>query len=171
MLIPASLALVIQAFPVERRVHAVGLWGATAAAAAGLGPPIGGALVKWGDWRWAFLVNLPVGWLRWWQRAGWLVESRSPGRRTLPDLRGAVLLALAMGLLTTAIVTGNDWGWTQRPGAAVRRRRGGGGGGLRPELAGAPQPAGRPGVVVLPGVRRRQRGLGGCGAWASTPTC
>jgi EmrB/QacA subfamily drug resistance transporter len=112
MLIPASLALVIQAFPVERRVHAVGLWGATAAAAAGLGPPIGGALVKWGDWRWAFLVNLPVGVAALVAARRWLVESRSPGRRRMPDLRGAVLLALAMGLLTTAIVTGNDWGWT-----------------------------------------------------------
>ncbi|GAA2162794.1 MFS transporter [Pedococcus bigeumensis] len=112
MLVPASLALVIQAFPAERRVHAVGLWGATAAAAAGLGPPIGGALVKWGDWRWAFLVNLPVGVGALVASRRWLVESRSPGRRRLPDLRGAVLLALAMGLLTTAIVTGNDWGWT-----------------------------------------------------------
>ncbi|TPG17868.1 MDR family MFS transporter/patatin-like phospholipase family protein [Pedococcus bigeumensis] len=112
MLIPASLALVIQAFPLERRVHAVGLWGATAAAAAGLGPPIGGALVKWGDWRWAFLVNLPVGAAALVASRRWLVESRSPGRRRLPDLRGALLLALAMGLLTTAIVTGNDWGWT-----------------------------------------------------------
>ncbi|WP_157581950.1 MDR family MFS transporter/patatin-like phospholipase family protein [Phycicoccus sp. Soil803] len=112
MLIPASLALVIQAFPQERRVHAVGLWGATAAAAAGLGPPIGGALVKWGDWRWAFLVNLPVGVVALVASRRLLVESRSPGRRRLPDLRGAALLAVAMGLLTTAIVTGNDWGWT-----------------------------------------------------------
>ena len=78
MLIPASLALVIQAFPLERRVHAVGLWGATAAAAAGLGPPIGGALVKWGDWRWAFLVNLPVGVAALVASRRWLVES---GRR------------------------------------------------------------------------------------------
>lgn len=118
MLIPASLALVIQAFPRERRVHAVGLWGATAAAAAGLGPPIGGALVKWGDWRWAFLVNLPVGVAALVASRRMLVESRSPGRRRLPDLRGAVLLALAMGLLTTAIVTGNDWGWAS-PGVLL----------------------------------------------------
>ena len=111
MLVPASLALVIQAFPAQRRVHAVGLWGATAAAAAGLGPPIGGALVQWGSWRWAFLVNVPVGAAALVLSRRLLVESRSPGRRRLPDLRGALLLALAMGLLTTAIVTGNDWGW------------------------------------------------------------
>jgi MFS family permease len=61
VLVPASLALVVEAFPTHRRSHAVGLWGASAALASGLGPPIGGALVQWGDWRWAFLVNLPFG--------------------------------------------------------------------------------------------------------------
>ncbi|WP_217702507.1 MDR family MFS transporter/patatin-like phospholipase family protein [Nocardioides guangzhouensis] len=112
MLVPASLALVIEAFPSSRRAHAVGLWGATAAVAAGLGPPIGGALVEWGSWRWAFLVNVPVGLVAVLLARRSLVESRSPGRRRLPDVRGAVLLALALGLLTTAITTGNDWGWT-----------------------------------------------------------
>jgi EmrB/QacA subfamily drug resistance transporter len=112
MLIPASLALVIAAFPPDRRVHAVGLWGATAAVAAGLGPPVGGALVQWGSWRWAFLINLPVGLLALVMSRRLLVESRSPGRRRLPDLRGAALLAAAMGLLTTMIVSGNDFGWT-----------------------------------------------------------
>ena len=45
LLVPASLALVVAAFPAERRTHAVGLWGASAALASGLGPPIGGLLV------------------------------------------------------------------------------------------------------------------------------
>ena len=35
MLVPASLALVIAAFPAERRAHAIGVWGASAAVAAG----------------------------------------------------------------------------------------------------------------------------------------
>src|SRR6478672_6484997 len=55
MLVPASLALVVEAFPGPKRSHAIGLWGATAAVAAGLGPPTGGALVELGGWRWAFL--------------------------------------------------------------------------------------------------------------------
>jgi len=42
LLVPASLAIVVEAFPEERRSHAVGLWGASAALAAGLGPPVGG---------------------------------------------------------------------------------------------------------------------------------
>ena len=49
LLVPASLALVVEAFPEERRAHAIGLWGAAAAVAAGLGPPLGGLLVELGD--------------------------------------------------------------------------------------------------------------------------
>ncbi len=112
MLVPASLALVVSAFPAEHRTHAVGLWGASAALASGLGPPIGGLLVEIGDWRWAFLVNLPFGIAAWVLARRSLVESRAPGRRTLPDLGGAALFALGLGLLTLGIVQGDDWGWT-----------------------------------------------------------
>ena len=111
MLVPASLALVVEAFPESRRAHAIGLWGATAAVAAGLGPPIGGALVQIGDWRWAFLVNLPFGLIALIAARRSLVESRSPGRRTLPDLPGALLLAAALALLNLAIIKAPDWGW------------------------------------------------------------
>ena len=112
MLVPASLALVVDAFPQERRSHAVGLWGAAAALAAGLGPPIGGALVEWGDWRWAFMVNLPFGVAALWAGRRLLVESRAPGHRRLPDLAGAAISAVMLGALTLGIVKGGDWGWT-----------------------------------------------------------
>jgi len=112
ILVPASLALVVQAFPVARRSHAVGLWGASAALASGLGPPIGGALVEAGGWRWAFLVNIPFGLAALWAGRHLLVESRAPGRRRTPDLRGATLSALMLGLLTLGLVKGEDWGWT-----------------------------------------------------------
>ena len=112
LLVPASLGLVVQAFPAEHRTHAVGLWGASAALASGLGPPIGGILVELGGWRWAFLVNLPFGIVAYVAARRQLVESRAPGRRTLPDLGGAALFALALALVTLGIVQGNDWGWT-----------------------------------------------------------
>jgi NTE family protein len=112
LLVPASLALVVEGFSRERRSHAIGLWGASAALAAGLGPPIGGALVEWQDWRWAFLVNLPFGLAALWAGRSLLVESRAPGRRRLPDLMGAVISAAMLGTLTLGIVKGEDWGWT-----------------------------------------------------------
>ncbi|MGZ4594734.1 MAG: MFS transporter [Actinomycetes bacterium] len=112
LLVPASLAIVVQAFPEGRRSHAVGLWGASAALAAGLGPPIGGALVGLGGWRLAFLVNLPIGIAAYVSIRRTLVESRAPGRRRMPDIRGAALLAAGLTSLTLAVVQGNDWGWT-----------------------------------------------------------
>jgi EmrB/QacA subfamily drug resistance transporter len=111
LLVPASLALVVEAHPEDRRAHAIGLWGATAAVAAGLGPPIGGALVELGDWRWAFLVNLPFGLVALVVARSSLVESRSPGRRTMPDVPGALLLATALALLNLAVIKAPDWGW------------------------------------------------------------
>jgi NTE family protein len=112
LLVPASLALVVEAFPSGRRTHAIGLWGASAAVAAGLGPPIGGALVELGGWRWAFLVNVPFGLAALVAGHRQLVESRAPGRRSLPDLRGALLLAGALALLNLALVQAGGWGWT-----------------------------------------------------------
>ncbi len=111
LLVPASLAIVVEAFTTDRRAHAIGLWGATAAVAAGLGPPMGGALVELGGWRWAFLVNLPFGVLAVVATRRTVVESRAPGRRVLPDIPGALLLAVALALLNLGVIQGNDWGW------------------------------------------------------------
>ena len=119
MLVPASLALVIAAFPAERRAHAIGVWGASAAVAAGVGPPIGGALVQLGGWRWAFLVNLPFGLVAVWAARHQLVESRAPGRRVMPDLVGAALLVVSLGLLNLGIIKGGDWGWTSPAGGRL----------------------------------------------------
>src|SRR5438105_5816198 len=59
--VPSSLALVLNAFPPERRSHGTALLAAVAAAAAGLGPSLGGVLVAVSNWRLVFLVNLPIG--------------------------------------------------------------------------------------------------------------
>jgi NTE family protein len=112
LLIPASMALVVEGFDLSRRAHAVGLWGAAAAIASGLGPPAGGALVAAHSWRLVFLVNLPLGVIAVLAARSQLVESRSPGIKRTPDLKGALLLGLAIGLLTTGLIKGPDWGWS-----------------------------------------------------------
>ena len=108
---PTSLAIVLDSFPAEKRAAGVGLWGAAAAAAAAVGPTLGGALVELSDWRLVFLVNLPLG-------AAVLLAGRRllPERPVsdsrLPDLPGALMLALGLAAVTLGIVEGNDWGWT-----------------------------------------------------------
>ncbi|GAB3851211.1 MFS transporter [Nocardioides maradonensis] len=112
LLVPASLGVVIHAATEERRGHAVSLWGATAALAAGLGPPIGGAIVAASSWRLAFLVNLPLGLAALWFGSRLIDESRSPGKRSMPDLPGVGVLALALAALSLGIIRGPDWHWT-----------------------------------------------------------
>lgn len=112
IVVPASLALVLEAFGAGHRAHAVTLWSTAAAIAAGLGPVLGGVLIEAADWRLVFLVNVPVGIVALIASKRTLVESRAPGRRSVPDLFGALLLAGALALLTLGIVQGDEWGWT-----------------------------------------------------------
>jgi EmrB/QacA subfamily drug resistance transporter len=114
LIAPTSLALVLDAFPPERRAAGVGLWGAAAAAAAAVGPTLGGALVELSDWRLVFLVNLPLGAAIVFAGSRRLRERPQRDSR-LPDLPGAVMLAASLALVTLAIVEGNDWGWASPP--------------------------------------------------------
>jgi len=110
-LVPAAVALVLNAFPPAHRSHGVALQSAVGAAAAGLGPSIGGLLVTAANWRLVFLVNVPLGVATVVLARRRLVESRAPGRRRIPDLPGSLLFAVAIAALVLGIVKGQEWGW------------------------------------------------------------
>jgi NTE family protein len=112
MLVPSSLAIVLEAHDERQRMHAVAVWSAVAALAAGIGPPLGGLLITASNWRLVFLVNIPVGIVALVLARRALVESRAPGRRRMPDLIGGVVLALAIASLVLAVVKGQEWGWS-----------------------------------------------------------
>ena len=112
IIVPTSLALVLDAFGPEDRSRAVTIWAANAVLAAGIGPSLGGVLVELDGWRLAFLINLPIGIVGMYLANRVLVESRAPGRRRMPDLVGAMVLAIAVSALVFGIVKGGDWGWT-----------------------------------------------------------
>jgi len=109
LMLPTSLGLMLPEFEPARRHAAIGMWAATGGVAAASGPPLGGLLVQ-ADWRWVFLVNVPVGLLGLAFGSRILVERRE--RAALrPDLAGAGALILAVALLVVAIVKGQEWGW------------------------------------------------------------
>jgi EmrB/QacA subfamily drug resistance transporter len=108
-LVPTSLAIVLAQVAPQHRMAAVGAWAASASMAAALGPGLGGLLVDSLGWRWVFLINLPVG-----VALAFFLRAASPERRSqrLPDLLGALLLALGVGGIVLGISQGNEWGWT-----------------------------------------------------------
>jgi NTE family protein len=110
-LVPSALALVLNAFPPAHRAHGVALLSAVGAAAAGLGPSLGGLLVAAANWRLVFLVNVPIGVAAVLLARRRLVESRAPGRRRIPDLTGTLMFAVTIGALVLGIVEGQEWGW------------------------------------------------------------
>jgi EmrB/QacA subfamily drug resistance transporter len=111
-LLPASLGLLLGAFPVERRSQVVALWGGVGALAVATGPSLGSALITAGGWRWAFYVNLPVGALAWLWGRRILTESRLEEVHGTPDYPGVVLISLSLGALVLGISQGPSWGWS-----------------------------------------------------------
>jgi len=112
LLFPASLALVLHAFPPAKRAVAVAIWGAIAALAAALGPSVGGIVIDTLDWRWAFYMNVPVAAFAFFMATRILEESRSDTPEPTPDLLGIPLLIAAIGALALGIVQTDEWGWT-----------------------------------------------------------
>ncbi|QBJ98857.1 DHA2 family efflux MFS transporter permease subunit [Rhodococcus sp. ABRD24] len=111
-LTPTSLGLLLNSVPLEKRAISVRIWAAVSgAAAAAFGPVVGGLLVEV-SWRWIFLINIPFGIVLLIAGTRVLAECRTLRADSKLDLFGAVLLAVGIGALTTAIVQGHDWGWT-----------------------------------------------------------
>ncbi len=110
IMVPASLSLLLAAVPPAGRAKAIGTWSALAALGAALGPVIGGTLVQL-SWRWVFWINVPVGLAAIVLAVRVVPESRDEHSRGRPDLAGAALLALSVGLIALALVKVPGWGW------------------------------------------------------------
>ena len=113
LLTPASLSIVLGAFPSHRRAATVSLWGAVGGFAAAVGPSLGSFVVQTVGWPWAFFINLPIGAFSLWKGAALLSESnRNPVRRKI-DLVGMLLLIVGVGAVALAIVQAQSPAWTR----------------------------------------------------------
>ena len=111
LMVPASLALVLQSFPRERVPVALAVWGAVGAVAGAIGPSLGALVVDGAGWRWAFYLNLPVGLVA--LVAGWRVlpEGRESEPGPIPDPVGALVLVAGMALVALGVVQVDSWGF------------------------------------------------------------
>ena len=110
ILVPASLALVMAAFPRDRLPQVVAIWGAIGAFSAALGPSLGALIVDGLGWRWAFYLNLPIGLVTLLAGSRLLTERRDPSVR-LPTPTGVVLVASAAAALVYGVVESETHGW------------------------------------------------------------
>lgn len=110
------LALIADAYTdaeEEQRRKAVGLAMAAGAAAATLGPLIGGGLVEIGTWQWIFAINVPVGVALAICTALKVREPHAPhaADNSRVDSVGAVVAIVVLFALNYGLLTGAAKGW------------------------------------------------------------
>lgn len=111
LLTPASMSIVLAAFPVERRALVISLWGAVGGLAAAVGPSLGSWVADQAGWPWAFYINVPVGlWALWLSRSR-IAEAVKPTLRRRVDVVGLLLLMVAVGAVALAIVESGSPAW------------------------------------------------------------
>lgn len=110
---PASLALILHAFPRDKRSAAVGMFSASGALAAAAGPAFGSWMIELASWRAIFLINLPLGLIIWALARQGLEESISPETGARMDWPGIAMLSLGAGAVAWAIVLIEDAGSRQ----------------------------------------------------------
>jgi multidrug resistance protein len=98
---PTASAVIGDLFPQEQRGRALGLIGATYGMAFVLGPPLAGLLLVLTNWRWIFLVNLPVAAIILYLGARVLPRARATGELSPPDFAG---ILTTFGLLSCFVL-------------------------------------------------------------------
>jgi EmrB/QacA subfamily drug resistance transporter len=105
---PGSLAIIEASFVREDRGRAIGMWAGVTGLAPAVGPPLGGWLTEL-DWRWVFLINVPVALVGIVLARRYVPESADPNPPQRLDWPGAVLAVVALGGVTISLIfTGSD---------------------------------------------------------------
>src|SRR5947208_6938302 len=108
-IVPLAQATLFDINPREKHGQAMALFGGGVMIGPILGPVLGGWLTDNYNWRWVFLVNLPIGILCWMLMARFMPKTQTHQRRF--DMFGFALLALALAGLQLFLDRGeqNDW--------------------------------------------------------------
>jgi DHA2 family multidrug resistance protein len=120
---PSSQGVLLDAFPPERQGVAMTLFGLAALVAPVVGPTLGGWITDQYNWRWVFLINVPVGLLAF---AGCYAQLHDPDylvaqRRELRkqpfrfDSIGLSLLVIVMVCWEVMLSKGQEWDWLGDP--------------------------------------------------------
>lgn len=104
LLTPGSLAMLQSVFRPDDRSQAIGTWSSLGSIAGLLGPFVGGALVQFATWRWAFFLNLPLAVVCLWASRRHVPETRSPHTARV-DVPGAMLASTCLATLTWALIS------------------------------------------------------------------
>jgi len=109
MLTPVGTAMLFRAFPPHERAKGAAILMIPMVVAPASGPVLGGYLVEFHDWRWIFLINIPVGVLGFVFAGLFLKEETQPNPGRL-DVPGLLLASTGLAALMYALAEAGDRG-------------------------------------------------------------
>ena len=109
-LIPLSQAVMLDSYSLEERGQAMAIWGMGIMLGPIMGPTLGGWLTETYNWRWVFLINMPIGVVT---VIGLLffMDETEPRREMRFDWFGFVALAIGIGAMQLMVDRGQQLGW------------------------------------------------------------
>jgi EmrB/QacA subfamily drug resistance transporter len=112
LLSPAALSLVLSIFKEgKERNRALGVWSGVAAGGGAAGLLLGGILTQYVDWRWVFLVNVPIGLLVISLTRAYVPKVIEVNKNRSVDIPGAALVTAGLMTLVYACIKATTYGW------------------------------------------------------------
>ena len=113
-LVPLSQSVMLDAYPIEQRGQAMGIWGVGVMLGPIMGPTLGGYLTENYSWHWVFLVNLPVGILTVVGLLAFMDETKRDVHLRF-DWFGFLALTAGIGGMQLMLDRGEQLGWFGSP--------------------------------------------------------
>lgn len=110
---PTGQAILTDAFPGHQRGMATAIYGMAVVFAPAIGPTLGGWITDNYEWRWVFLINVPVG-IALFFLIGYLLRGPREGAKAQhgrTDWAGLALIALFLGCLQVVMDRGQEDDW------------------------------------------------------------
>jgi DHA2 family multidrug resistance protein len=104
----------LDAYPIEQRGQAMGIWGVGVMLGPIMGPTLGGFLTENYSWHWVFLVNIPVGIITVLGLLVFMDETKKNAHLRF-DWFGFAALAAGIGSMQLMLDRGEQLGWFGSP--------------------------------------------------------
>ena len=111
LILPATLSIINNVFPLQERGKAIGIWAGMLGISIPLGPVISGILLEIFWWGSVFIINVPITVVALGLGRVLVPESRDSDAPR-PDIPGALLSIAGLAVVVYGVISASDEGWT-----------------------------------------------------------